>query len=86
MNYRTTLIEHLRKEKLEQLNLELKAYETFTEEQLKSLLNAFKENWDAEHPNLYDENLLQKLKEFKEKIFSLEMQFMGNAFDRLSTQ
>jgi hypothetical protein len=84
MNYKATLIEHLKKEKLEQLNVELKAYETFTDEQLKTLLTAFKENWNAEHPKLYDNINLTKLKEFKEKICFLELEFICNAFERLN--
>ena len=74
MNYRNIILEHLKKEKLQQLNMEMLAYEKFTDKQLDELLKLYKRDLNPEVN--YNGELFHHIKEFKEALTQLENQFM----------
>lgn len=74
MNYRNIILEHLKKEKQQQLNLEMLAYEKFSDKQLDELLKFYKRELKPEI--YYNGELFHHIKEFKEALTQLENQFM----------
>ncbi len=74
MNYRHTLLDHLKKEKLQLLNMEMMAYEHFTDKQLEELLRLYKRDLKPEEN--YNGDLFKHLKDFKEALCEMESKFM----------
>lgn len=74
MNYRNTILEHLKKEKQQLLNLEMLVYEKFTDKQLDELLTLYKH--EIKPQEIYDGKLFIHLKKFKEAVAKLENEFM----------
>ena len=77
MNYRNTILEHLKKEKLQLLNLEMMAYEHFTDKQLDEILKLYKRDLKPEEN--YNGDLFDHIKNFKESVCKMESEFLENS-------